>query len=218
MKKEEIKEEEKKTKKLDLLINNYKGNPAFKALIKLSLYFLLFFIIILVVSLGGGTTETENNTEKKEETTTNTSTQIKSYKDMLNHILINNNSFKYEININDDRFIIEYTIEDNILNGIMETNEGAKKFSIKDNTIYEIKLNEEYENNELFSDINLDYLNIYSLINILSSSKAMKLLNDDKVLYNYTIDNTLVTVTVQDEKISNIEINQDNNTYLISIL
>lgn len=217
MKKNEVNEEEEtKQSKLSLIFTNYKENPAFKALIKLSLYFLLFLIIIVVVSFGN-TNISEENTPVEEEPTEQI-VEPKSYKEMLNDVLIDNNSLKYEIKLNEEIYMLDYTIGNNILNGIIENNKGITKFTYKDNIVYEIKLNEEKENNELFNNMNLDFINIYSLINILSNSKAMKLLNDDTTIYNYTIEESQVTVTVSNEKINTIDITEGLNSYKVEIV
>lgn len=62
-------EEEKKISKLRLVYELYRQSPAFKALIKLSLYFLLCFVILIVVATAKGTSKDASEAEESNKTT-----------------------------------------------------------------------------------------------------------------------------------------------------
>ncbi|MCH5166273.1 MAG: hypothetical protein J1F35_00135 [Erysipelotrichales bacterium] len=214
-KNEEVENEKVKVSKIKLLRMNYKENPAFRALVKLLLYFIFFAVIISVVAFND--IPSESNLK---DTTKNPAEEVvepKNYKDMLNETVLNNNFFKYEININGEIKILEYTILNNNFNGTLETSNGVTKFEFKDNNFYEIRFNEEIQNNELFNGLNLEYINIYSLISLVSNSKALKMINDDKTVYNYTIDASIISVTTNEEKIEKIEITEENSIYSILV-
>lgn len=213
MKKQNENKEEQKVSIFKIFRVNYKNNPPFKALVKLSLYFILFFVIILVVALSETPSRTTTTDKEKQESTE--PVEQKTYKDILNETLVDNKVVKYEININDKIYFIEYTLDDNNFNGTIETSEGITKFTYKDNIVYEIILNEEIVNDGLFKELNFDYINIYSLLSIISSNKALKMINDEETIYNYELDNTKISVTVKDNKIIKIDIEEESNLYII---
>lgn len=190
---------------------NYKNNKAFKALVKLILYLVFFVVIISVVSLGS------SSTESKRETTTTTKKTV-NYKEILSHIIKDNNTFTYEITLNEnDKVIIEYSIKENVLEGVYENKEKTSKFKIEDNKVYELKMNEQIETPELFSNLNINYINIYTLFNLLDQDKALKFIEGDLTKYEYNYEDSKITTIVKEENIQNITIHEGVNDYTISI-
>lgn len=191
---------------------NYKNNKAFKALVKLILYLVFFVVIISVVSLGSSSTDSER------ETTTTTTKKTVNYKEILSHIIKDNNTFTYEITLNEnDKVIIEYSIKENVLEGVYENKEKTSKFKIEDNKVYELKMNEQIETPELFSNLNINYLNIYTLFNLLDQDKALKFIEGDLTKYEYNYEDSKITAIVKEENIQNITIHEGVNDYTISI-
>ena len=79
-------------------------------------------------------------------------------------------------------------------------------------------LNEEKLNMELFQELNLTYINIYSLVDLLSNHKSLKMLEDDQTIYIYNLEtNKTINVTVREENITSIEIKEDTINYKITI-
>lgn len=191
---------------------NYKNNKAFKALVKLILYLVFFVVIISVVSLGSSSTDSER------ETTTTTTKKTVNYKEILSHIIKDNNMFTYEITLNEnDKVIIEYSIKENVLEGVYENKEKTSKFKIEDNKVYELKMNEQIETPELFSNLNINYINIYTLFNLLDQDKALKFIEGDLTKYEYNYEDSKITTIVKEENIQNITIHEGVNDYTISI-
>lgn len=191
---------------------NYKNNKAFKALVKLILYLVFFVVIISVVSLGSSSTYSER------ETTTTTTKKTVNYKEILSHIIKDNNTFTYEITLNEnDKVIIEYSIKENVLEGVYENKEKTSKFKIEDNKVYELKMNEQIETPELFSNLNINYINIYTLFNLLDQDKALKFIEGDLTKYEYNYEDSKITTIVKEENIQNITIHEGVNDYTISI-
>lgn len=215
MKKQNENNEEQKVSIFKIFRVNYKNNPPFKALVKLSLYFILFFVIILVVALSETPSNNPNTNKNSQESTE--PVEQKTYREILNETLVNNKVVKYEINIDNKAYLIEYILDDNNFSGTIETEEGITKFVYKDNIVYEIKLNEEIVNDGLFNNLNFDYINIYSLLSIISSNKALKMINDDETIYNYELDNTKISVSVKDDKIIKIDIGEESNLYVVTL-
>lgn len=217
MKKKKVKDGEEKISRRTLIREYFKQNPLTKDLIKLSFYLILFFVIIIVVSFAP---EPQEKSEERESTkTTENIKEEKKYKDILVDTLKEEKQYNYEINYNDLKYIINYSTKDNVISGILETSQNIlKKFSIKDNQIYELTLNEEKLNMELFQELNLTYINIYSLVDLLSNHKSLKMLEDDQTIYIYNLEtNKIINVTVREENITSIEIKEDTINYKITI-
>lgn len=71
---------------------------------------------------------------------------------------------------------------------------------------------------ELFQELNLTYINIYSLVDLLSNHKSLKMLEDDQTIYIYNLEtNKTINVTVREENITSIEIKEDTINYKITI-
>lgn len=211
MKKKQENEEKKKVN----LYKLYKENPLVKPFIKLFLYFMMFFIIIFVVSVVPDRQAVDETDFKDSDVQ---EILEKPYKDILNETL-NNKRFNYEILVNGVEYVINYTIEDKVINGIYETtNDVIKKFSIKNDEVYEIALNKEKLNMELFQELNMDYINIYKLVELLSSSKGLKMLEDGKTVYVYNFDEGItIHVNVEAEKVNRILITGNELSYVMTL-
>lgn len=209
-------EEEKKVSKFRLIYELYRQSPAFKALIKLSLYFLLCFVILIVVATAKGTNKDAGEAEESNKTTTSVS--AKSYRNILNDLLVGEAKFSCVVTNLDNKYYITYDFADNIQTGLFESETiPLKRFVIKDNKVYEVVLNEEKENPELFLSLKLEYININSLVDLLMNSKGLKMLEGDVTLYKYDIDGTSINVSVKNESIVSIEIIDKETHYLIDI-
>lgn len=219
------KKEEKQTKQTEeqevstfkLFWRAFRETHAFKSLIKLCLYFVMFFIIIIVVALSQ-TDDKESDYNENDEAPS-TTVVAKSYRELLDDLLNSNAKFSYVVTDTEEKsYYISYEIVDGIESGLIETeNESLKKFIIRDNVVYEVVLNEERENDKLFQSLNLNYINIYSLVDILTNSKSYKMLEDDYTLYKYEIDGVNISVSVKEERIEKLEINDASIKYDIEI-
>lgn len=205
---------EEKVSRFRLIIELYKQSAAFKALIKLSLYFILCFTILIVVA----TASPKSKKESEDKTSPTTTEKIKSYHDILTDVLSLNKTLSYTITNADKTYLINYDIKDNQISGLLESEgESLKRFTIRDNIIYEVVLNEEKENVELFKELNVDFINIYKLVDLLLNSKSVKMLQSDMVYHKYDIDTTNISVIEIDEMITNIEILSNNQKYVIEV-
>lgn len=136
----------------------------------------------------------------------------------MNDLLVGDAKFSYVVTNLDNKYYITYDYADNIESGLFESETTSlKKFVIKDNIVYEVVLNEEKENPELFLALKLEYININSLVDLLMNSKGLKMLEDDITLYKYDIDGVKIDVSVKSDNIVNIEIIDADTNYLIEI-
>lgn len=206
------KKNKKESSKLKLYYKSHKDLPAFKALIKLMLYFIFFAIIIGVVATHQDVTKDEN--KNNQEQTKETIKRIP-YKEVLDLLNNSDSSVSYNITINGNLHKIELEYIDKVYTGIIESTSGITRFKIQDNNIYEVKMDEEVINNDLFKDINLDYILISNLTNILLNNKSIKMLEDNNTIYKYNIDNIEYIITIKDNWVNKIEINNDTLKYMI---
>lgn len=207
-------ERDKKVSKFKILVELYKQSPAIKALVKLFLYFIFFSIIISVVALSGSDTSDKDTPSTEDRKTTEN--VEKSYRDILNDTTLKNKKYNYEIIYDEEKNIINYTIEEGGLSGFYEKADSTiKKFIIKEDNVYEVVLKEEKENNSLFGDLNLNIINIYKLIELISNNKGLKMLEDDYIVYKYDLDNLEISVSVQNESITIIDVLENNIHYII---
>ena len=193
----------------EVFMRNYKNVPGFRALIKLLLWFLLFIIIIVVVNVS-------NTKETKNDTTTTTTVQSKiTYKEILDSYLRDGTTISIEIEANDIKYIINGTLNNNVLTGTYETSDTTTRFKIDESKVYEIKMNEEKENDELLNSFNPDYINPINLINILENEKSIKDIDDYITKYTYNHGSDMIIVNIISDKLNNIEITSNNIKYNI---
>lgn len=205
--------------KWEVFLRNYHNVPGFKALVKLGGYFLFFLVFILIISLGTSNLNKEKG-EHSEMSNSTTSTAAKKYKDILVEFANNNSTIKLIYTTNVNKTKIDAVYENNILTGTMENEIGIKKFKVQESGIYEVLLENETLNPELFGMININFLNPTSLVNILNENQATKRIEEEKILYSYSVNynniNYNITIAIINETVTNIEIINDNEVYSIS--
>lgn len=207
---------------LEVFLRNYKTVPGFKALIQLLGYFLFIIIIIAVASSATDNSETNSSLDDTTTTTitTTTSTTKFVYKDTLEQLKSNNKVIYTSAIINGETYIIDSINKDNVLSGYYETKSGTKRFKIENNKIYEINLETAKENNELFENLDIDFIIPANLVELLINNRSIKMLEDDIVIYTYDINKNNIKYEiktyVKDDICYKIEIDGNESNYLIT--
>lgn len=217
-KKQELQEDERYENYFEVFMRNYRNVPGFKALMKIVLFFVLVSIMMLITYLG------KSSQRELKSTTTTTTTKVTdvnensvvNYKDALEILMKNNHEVSMVIQNNDTKYQINYSIQDNIIDGYLETIAGTHHFKIQNDIVYEINLNEEKENPNLLNEFNINYFDTTKLINSLKNEIATKQLNNDKMIYHYIIDSINYYVILDNNQINNIQIKTDKYEYDIS--
>lgn len=217
-KKQELQEDERYENYFEVFMRNYRNVPGFKALMKIVLFFVLVSIMMLITYLG------KSSERELKSTTTTTTTKVTdvnensvvNYKDALEILMKNNHEVSMVIQNNDTKYQINYSIQDNIIDGYLETIAGTHHFKIQNDIVYEINLNEEKENPNLLNEFNINYFDTTKLINSLKNEIATKQLNNDKMIYHYIIDSINYYVILDNNQINNIQIKTDKYEYDIS--
>lgn len=204
--------------KWEVFLRNYHNVPGFKALVKLGGYFIFFLVFILIINYGTSGLSEEKNNNSLESSPTKTESS-KKYKDILDDFATRKSEIEVLYSINTDKTKISAIYENKILIGTIENEMGIKKFKIQNSEIYEVLLDNETLNSNLFGNMNPDFLNPANLAVIFNANQATKRIEDDKVLYSYSINyksiDYNIIVKVVNESINSIEITNDNEVYSI---
>ncbi len=183
-----------------------------KAIVKLGLWlvFILALIIFALVNKNDNTINKENEeTEEKEVY------EFKKYDEMIESLLDSNYEFNYDIVINDTNYLFNGTKCNNEVLGYKESNMGIIKYYISDNT-YQVVLKELVPIENLYKNIDINYLDLNILFNNLNEYLYNIEKNDNKRTITYKKDGYQVEVITNLDNITNINITVDNNTYNLS--
>lgn len=209
----------KKDNKFKIFFNKLKEawkNPRKKAGIKLLGYFLFFVVFLSIAAIANSINKIDKtidkvNNETKEEIDYN------NYISKQNNLLNNKHSITSTIKINDYEYNVNGYIDNNIVNGYLESIDGIKKIVIKDNNIYEIVNNEEIL---LDSVINGNLYNLEYIFNLLKNNNAIINNKDSYKDYSYFInmDNYVLNTKVYTDSnnIYKIEYLIDNDEYVLN--
>ena len=195
---------------------NYDHLEGFDSLVKIVLFFAICLVIILVA-------KTTLNQERKEEntnvTTTSTNEQS-SLKGILDALIKKEATIK--VTKGDYVAVVKKVKESNgeITGLIQDNSKQLKEFKISEQKVYEIVLDEETENEELFKEINTNFVIPSVLVSILEETKMIKSTNGDNATYTYdyvegeTSYNIIVSIVLN--KVELITIKNDDITYEIT--
>ena len=201
----------------DVFVRNYKSVPAFKSLVKLILCSLFIIMMILVVGLNQDKTKTSSNNRTTTTKVPDTTTAKVTYQSMLDEVIKGNKDVLINITSESGKYLIEAKLDNGIMEGFFQTNDKSSKFRIKDGKVYEVKIEEENLNPDLFLDLDLNAIDQVSLLESLKSLVATKEKDHENIIYNYNLeDDHLIKVTVQNEHLSKIDIIEGSNEYLIT--
>lgn len=203
----------------DVFVRNYRMVPGFRAIVKLAVYILLIIIFITVLSLS-----TADNNEEKDKTTTTSTTVLTTkaivYNDILEALKRDNLNIYSSVIIGKDTYVIDVINKQNILSGYLESKEGTTKIKVENGKNYEVVLNEQKENENLFGSIDRDFIVPADMVSLLTSNYATKLVEEDVQVYNYDIKKNNIhyeiKVYIKNNNCYKIEINSDNSNYLIT--
>lgn len=212
-------DEDRRENYLDVFIRNWKNVPGFRSVIKLGLYLIFIFIFIIVVNVAGNKTGTKKQNFNNIVSSTTKAIETITYKDVLENVVKNKKDVYMEITIDGKKAIIDAVTNENNITGYYETDKLTKKFKIENNVLYEVTLDHEIENDKILNGLNIDFIVPSNMIDILKNNIPTKMINNEKVLYNYDISiNNIaykVTTTVKESVLTNIEINSEKEKYTI---
>lgn len=186
-----------------------KSSPKSKALFKLALWAVFFAVLFIIASFSNLDNYENNNNENNNHP---------SYLTIKNKLMESNLLIKVKVTKSDGETLIDGKYIDNIMEGTIENLNGVFKFKIKENNLYELKMNEEIIRNDLMEEINVSYLNPQALFAIFEESEYLKYPNNDGFKYSYVNNNVAITVYTDIDRIEKIIILDENITYEIEYL
>lgn len=199
------------------LKENWK-NPRKRAAIKLGFYFIFFVILFCLANISNALKNIDNTVNNKNNNVVDKEKQDnKRYSEKQNKLLNSKHNINYIIKINDIEYKINGMLNNNIIDGYLESNDGIKKINIENDTIYEIINNEK---NILNSVIDTKYISINYIISTIKLENSVILKKDENKNYKYDIykdgNNLLINVFTNSESIYKIEINVGNEEYQLN--
>ena len=133
---------------------------------------------------------------------------------LLNNLKESDYSYEYKITKNDSSYSYSGTKQDEEVVGFYENNNIIIKYQLIDNIAYKIENDEKIEDATIFSEEDLNYLNIDNIINeIKTFEETNKVLIEDNI-YTYNINDTYkIQIIKSSTNITNINIDINNIEY-----
>ena len=194
---------------------SYDHIEGFDSFVKIILFIVLTIVFILVAKIS------LNNQSNTSSTTTTTSIIQKQNK-ILNIIEgIIKQEATLKMTSGDTKVQISSIKEENgEITGFYQDINTSKKFKINDGKVYELVLDEEIENEELFSSVNLDFIIPSMLYGVIEESTYKDETTGMNLTYTYEyIKDEIkydITVTIASKKVQSINIKNDTTSYEIT--
>lgn len=184
--------------------------PRYRAVIKLSLYGIMFAIIIAMANLYESIEPNKDNESKK------------SYAEIVKSTDLNNIDIKYNININNNTYIIEGEIKKGVLIGYIEANSNIKKIKLNNDTIYNVVNNYENIDAELNAILIKEFLLPQKIIDLVTNQTAFIEKQENIAKYTYNINyndvNYNIKITNNFSAITSITITNELVEYNLEII
>lgn len=225
-KKEKSKQVDKNEEKVemenywDVFLRNYRNVPGFKSLVKLLIWLFLIFIFIIIASSANNDINYSSSEDKATPTTMTTTKTAISYQELLDDILQNEKKISISITDGEDKYMIDADMNLGVMSRYYTTKTTTKRFSIEENKIYELNLDERIENNELFGKVNNNFINQHSLVKLIETTVGTKEVKNGEIVYNYAVNDNGINYSLQsfikDDILYKIEIKGEDISYTIS--
>ena len=196
--------------------NNFWKTDRGKALTKL-----LLWILFIVIVLGAFIMQEKDNiddyqmpsNEVTDEENQVNDNNFKKYSDMQDELLNNNYLYKYIITNSEEKIVFSGIKNGTNETGYKETKAGIIKYQIVDGIVSQINMDEITNIDNLYENIDRNYLDISLLFNNLSEYLYSTEKKDSKRTITYDKDGYKVSVITNLESIEKIEIAVDEWIY-----
>ncbi|MEG0977123.1 MAG: hypothetical protein RSF02_01050 [Bacilli bacterium] len=179
-----------------------------KAVIKLIVWSIFFLILFLVLSFIGNN---EKNDDKNN--------LVIGYNEKIDRLLKNNYEYEYKITINGNNINFNGKKDGKNEQGYKETKEGIIKYLVIDSVTYNITSNKKELFNNLYENINTDYLNLPLLFKNISPIKyeIKEEEENKKITYEYNYNNNVIKVISNKVDITEISVISNDSTSIYII-
>lgn len=196
--------------------NNFWKTDRGKALTKL-----LLWVVFIVIVLGAFIMQEKDNiddyqmpsNEVTDEENQVNDNNFKKYSDMQDELLNNNYLYKYIITNSEEKIVFSGIKNGTNETGYKETKAGIIKYQIVDGIVSQINIDEITNIDNLYENIDRNYLDISLLFNNLSEYLYSTEKEDSKRTITYDKDGYKVSVITNLESIEKIEITVDEWIY-----
>ncbi|MEG1506951.1 MAG: hypothetical protein RR478_05605 [Bacilli bacterium] len=179
-----------------------------KAVIKLIVWSIFFLLLFVVLSFMGSK---EKNDDKNN--------LVIGYNEKIDRLVKNNYEYEYKITVNGNNIIFNGKKDGKNEQGYKETKDGIIKYLVMDSIIYNITANKKEPINNLYENINTEYLNFSVLFKNLFSIKYEITAEEEnnKLTYEYNYNNNVIKVISNKKDITDISIisSDSTNIYII---
>ena len=189
-------------------------NPRWHSLMVLIIWIVsltLLMGIVSIVNQFGSPKEPIKNETKESKIT---------YEDKWNNLLNSNYKFTYLVKIEDDTIKYEGTKNDNVISGYRERKDGIIKYTIENNIVYEILIDEKQVINTLYENLEENLFNLTYLYDLIKNIPAndSDIIEEDNITnyeYNTTLNEETIKIAVIEDQnqIKKIVILKENETY-----
>ena len=196
----------KKKDKDKITLKELWSHPFYNSLIKLGLWFLFFAVLYFFLMIGSINSPKRNTLKPENDKTEKTISFI----EMKNNLINNNQKIVYSIN----NYYIAGIISDNTLTGTLEDNfDHLIKIKYDGDKLYQLKKEEEIENNDILDNLKKEYLLPSKIIEIIDNPNVIGTKSADELSYSYTIDNIAISFYLNTKQIEKIIILDNDITY-----
>ncbi|MEG1287898.1 MAG: hypothetical protein RSD29_00925 [Bacilli bacterium] len=179
-----------------------------KAVIKLIVWSIFFLILFIVLSFMGskGKNDDKNNL-------------VIGYNEKIDRLLKNNYEYEYKITINGNNINFNGKKDGKNEQGYKETKEGIIKYLVMDSVTYNITSNKKELFNNLYENINTEYLNLPLLFKNISPIKyeIKEEEENNKITYEYNYNNNVIKVISNKVDITEISVISNDSTSIYII-
>ena len=181
-------------------------NKRYHALICLGLWLIFFLFVFLIVVIPYN--NTLKNLPKNNETE-----NVTTFMDMKEKLLNSDYDYKDGVNTSLVKTVFTGNKTKEKDTGYKENSEGLIKYEINNEGIFQINMDEKVPLENLYLDLNEDYLNIQKIYDL--TKDLIENVNEDENEISYENRNIEIIFKINEQNILSINIKDNNDDYLL---
>ena len=181
-------------------------NKRYHALICLGLWLIFFLFVFLIVVIPYN--NTLKNLPKNNETE-----NVTTFMDMKEKLLNSDYDYKYVVNTSLGKTVFTGNKTKEKDTGYKENSEGLIKYEINNEGIFQINMDEKVPLENLYLDLNEDYLNIQKIYDL--TQNLIENIHEEQNEISYENGNIEIIFKINEQNILSINIKDNNDDYLL---
>ena len=181
-------------------------NKRYHALICLGLWLIFFLFVFLIVVIP------YNNTLKNLPKN-NENENVTTFIDMKEKLLNSDYDYKYVVNTSLGKTVFTGNKTKEKDTGYKENSEGLIKYEINNEGIFQINMDEKVPLENLYLDLNEDYLNIQKIYDL--TQNLIENIHEEQNEISYENGNIEIIFKINEQNILSINIKDNNDDYLL---